>query len=318
SVGRLMTPNYIAVRPDWSVSRSLAHIRSRHQQAETISVIYVTDIYGKLLDTLGLRRFVLAEPEQQVAEIMDHQYTSIEATEDREKAVDLVQHYDLSALPVVDSDGMLLGTVTLDDIMDVAEEEATEDFHKMGSVGTLPPSLRDASPYLLYRKRIGWLVLLVFMNLFGGAAIAFYEQTIEAAITLVFFLPLVIASGGNAGAQASTLMVRALATGDVRARDWARLFGKELGVAVALGLTMGIAVAGIGVYRGGMEIGAVVALAMTAVVVFGSLTGMLMPFLLDRLKIDPATSSAPLITSLADIIGILVYFSIATLILTLD
>ena len=317
SVGRLMTPNYIAVRPDWSVSRSLAHIRSRHQQAETISVIYVTDPHGKLLDTLALRRFVLAEPEQQVAEIMDHQFTSIEAMEDREKAVDLVQHYDLSALPVVDGDGMLLGTLTLDDVMDVAEEEVTEDFHKMGSVGTLQPSLRDASPYLLYRKRIGWLVLLVFMNLFGGAAIAHYEATIEAVIALVFFLPLVIASGGNAGAQASTLMVRALATGDVRAGDWGRMLAKELSVSLALGLTMALAVAGIGVYRGGSEVGLVVALGMAAVVIFGSLIGMLLPFILDRLKIDPATSSAPLITSLADIVGITVYFSIATAILTL-
>ena len=315
SVGRLMTPNYIAVRPDWSVSRSLAHIRSRHQQAETISIIYVTDIYGKLLDTLGLRRFVLAEPEQQVADIMDHHFTSIEATEDREKAVDLVQHYDLTALPVVDDDGMLLGTVTLDDIMDVAEEEATEDFHQKGSVGSLQLRLRDARPSLLYRKRVGWLVLLVFMNLFGGAAIAHFEETIEAVIALVFFLPLIVDSGGTAGAPSATMMVRARATGAVRMRAWGRLLGKELGVAIALGVTMAVAVFGIGIYRGGLDVGYVVALAMAAVVLFGSLIGMLLPFLLHRMNLDPATASAPLITSLADITGIMIYFTIATMLL---
>jgi magnesium transporter len=227
----------------------------------------------------------------------------------------LVQHYDLDAIPVVDSEGVLLGTVTLDDVMDVAVEEVTEDFHKMGSLGAFHLSLREARPSLLYRKRAGWLVLLVVVNVFSGAAIAYFEETIQAVIALVFFLPLIIDSGGNAGAQASTLMVRALATGDVRLRDWARLFGKELAVALALGITMGFAVWGLGVWRGGSEVGIVVALSMVLVVVMGSLLGMLLPFVLSYLKLDPATASAPLITSLADIGGILIYFAVATAIL---
>jgi magnesium transporter len=158
-------------------------------------------------------------------------------------------------------------------------------------------------------------VLLVVVNVFSGAAIAYFEETIQAVIALVFFLPLIIDSGGNAGAQASTLMVRALATGDVRLRDWARLFGKELAVALALGITMGFAVWGLGVWRGGSEVGIVVALSMVLVVVMGSLLGMLLPFVLSYLKLDPATASAPLITSLADIGGILIYFAVATAIL---
>jgi magnesium transporter len=315
SVGRLMTPDYLAVRPHWTVAQCLQYFRSHKDLEETLSVIYVTDSYGKLLDALPIHRFIMAELEQTVENIMDHRFICISAFDDREKVVELVQHYDLDAIPVVDSEGVLLGTVTLDDVMDVAVEEVTEDFHKMGSLGAFHLSLREARPSLLYRKRAGWLVLLVVVNVFSGAAIAYFEETIQAVIALVFFLPLIIDSGGNAGAQASTLMVRALATGDVRVRDWARLFGKELAVALALGITMGFAVWGLGIWRGGSEVGIVVALSMALVVVMGSLLGMLLPFVLSYLKLDPATASAPLITSLADIGGILIYFAVATAIL---
>ncbi|MBK1735045.1 magnesium transporter [Halorhodospira abdelmalekii] len=315
SVGRLMTPDYIAVRPDWSVSRCLQHIRSQREKAETVNVIYVVDHHGKLLDALTIRRFIVADPETPVADLMDRHVTSISAFEDREKAVERVQRYDLSALPVVDTEGVLLGTVTPDDIMDVAEAEATEDFQKVGGVGVLNFSLRDASIRLLYQRRVGWLVLLVFINMFGGAIIASYEETIEAVIVLVTFLPLVVDTGGNAGTQSATLMVRALATGDVRARDWLRLWGKEALVAVALGVTVAAAVWLLGLYRGGLDIAWVVALAMMAVVFIGSMIGMLLPFGLARLNLDPATASAPLITSIADIAGILIFFAIATALL---
>lgn len=317
SVGRLMTPDYIAVRPEWTVERCLQHVRSHKDKAETVNVVYVTNQQGRLLDALTIRSFIISEPSTRVEELMDHHFICVSAFDDREKAVETVQHYDLNALPVVDSDGVLLGTVTLDDVMDVAELEATEDFQKVGGVGVLNFSMRSARPSLLYRRRVGWLVLLVAINVIGGGIIAYYEETLEAAIALAFFLPLIVDSGGNAGTQSATLMIRALATGDVRMRDWAVLLGKELSVALALGITMALAVWGIGIWRGGTEVGIVVAMAMCLVVVFGSLVGMLLPFVLGKLRLDPATASAPLVTSIADVVGILIYFSIAAAVLTL-
>ncbi|HLS02350.1 MAG TPA: magnesium transporter, partial [Beutenbergiaceae bacterium] len=262
--------------------------------------------------TISLKRLVLEDPSRKVEELVTGEPVSIFASEDRTEAVRLIQHYDITALPVVDANGAMLGVVTVDDIMDVAEEETTEDFHKIGGVGAVGLSLRDARPSLLYRKRVGWLVLLVFMNVFGGAGIAYFEKTIEAVIVLVFFLPLIVDSGGNAGSQSATLMVRALATGDVHARDWLKLWGKELGVSIALGITMGAAVWWLGLWRGGADVAMVVSLSMTIVVIVGSMIGMLLPFVLTRMNMDPATASAPLITSIADICGILIYFSIAT------
>ncbi|HEX9627655.1 MAG TPA: magnesium transporter [Acidiferrobacterales bacterium] len=317
SVGRLMTPDYIAVQPDWTVARALKAIRAGAERGETANVIYVVDARGRLLDAIELRRFILAPPRARVQRLMTRQAVSLPAFEDREAAVRVIQHYDLHAVPVVDSDGALLGIVTVDDVMDVAQQEATEDFHKMGTVGAFKGSVREASPLTLYRKRVPWLVMLVFANLLTGVGIAYYEATIEAVITLVFFMPLIVASGGNAGAQAATLMVRAIATGQAHAHDWARLLAKELAVSLALGVTMGLVIWGIGAIRGGAGVGIAVALSMVCVVIVGSTIGMMLPFLLNRLKLDPAAASAPLITSIADIVGVLIYFSIATAILGL-
>ncbi len=317
SAGRLMTPDCVKVRSDWSVARALAHIRNLGDQGETVNTVYVVDGDGRLADTLSLRKLVFGNPSAPVASLAAGTPVSIEATADREEAVRLIQHYDLEALPVVDANGRLLGIVTVDDMMDVAEEEATEDFHKMGSVGALGLSLREATAGLLYRKRIGWLILLVVVNGVSAIALKYWEASIEAVIALVFFLPLVIATGGNAGAQAATLMVRALATGDVHTRDWLKLLVKELSVALALGVTMGLFVWGVGSWLGGAQLGLAIALAMICVVLVGSLFGLLLPFVLERLRFDPATASAPLITSVADIAGIVIYFSIATIILGL-
>lgn len=315
SVGRLMTPDYVAVRPDWTIQRALEHARSRGKDSETINVLYVTDKSWKLIDALDLRRFILADPSKTVADIMDTTFISLSAFDDREIAVHTMQRYDLAVLPVVDSAGVLVGIVTFDDVMDVAQEETTEDFHKTAAVAPIRGSYRNAAFTDLYRKRIGWLVILVFMNIFSGAAIASFEATIEAAVALVFFLPLLIDSSGNAGSQAATLMVRALAMGDVKLGDWTRLLGKELLVATALGITMGAAVSMIGVIRGGPEVGIAVTLTMVTVVIVGSVIGTLLPFLLSRLNMDPAAARAPLITSLSDISGVIIYFSIATWIL---
>lgn len=315
SIGRLMTTRFVAVRPHWTVTRALDHIRHEANRGETVNHIFITDDRGKLLDVLKLKDFILARQDAKVESLLDYEVISAQASADREEAVRIIQHYDINTLPVTDKHGVLLGIVTVDDVMDVAEKETTEDFHKMGSVGGAVTSLKEARPFLLYRKRIGWLMILILVNLISGAAIAFFENAIETVIVLVFFLPLVIASGGNAGSQAATLMVRALATGDVQMRDWLRLWGKELLVAAALGITMGLMVSLVGLWRGGPEIALVVASSLTAVVVVGSMMGMLLPFILTRFNLDPATASAPLITSIADVAGILIYFSIAVLLL---
>jgi magnesium transporter len=318
SVGRLMTPDYVAVRAEWTIEQALAHARAQARGSETIDVLYVIDSDWKLLDALDIRRFIMAQLDQTVEAIMDHQFIALPAFDDREEAVRVMERYDLAVLPVVDSDGVLVGIVTFDDVLDVAEEEATEDFHRHAGVEPLNVSYRDASPFMIYRRRINWLIILVFVNIFSGAAIATFEDTIAAAVALVFFLPLLIDSAGNAGAQASTLMIRALALGDVKMGDWARLFGREIGIAGALGLTMGAAVSLIGLYRGGPEIALVVAITMVIVVVVGSTIGFTLPFIFNKLKRDPATASGPLITSLADISGVLIYFSLATWLLDIS
>jgi magnesium transporter len=311
SVGRLMTPDYVMVRTDWTVDRALAHIRNREAEFETVSVVYVAAADGTLLDAVGLRRLVMAAPEAKIDALVRGPVISLRATDDREEAVRVMARYDLPVLPVVDSGGVLLGIVTSDDVLDVAEAETTEDFHRMAPIGLMKTSLREAGVAVLWRARVGWLLVLVFMNIFSGAGIEFFEDTLAATISLAFFLPLLIDSGGNAGSQAATLMVRALATGEVKMRDWVKLLGKEVFVALLLGLTMALGVALIASFRA-PEVMVVVALTMTCVVLVGSLIGTALPFLLTRFGFDPATASAPLITSLADIAGVLIYFSIAT------
>jgi len=312
SVGRLMTPDYVAVRRDWMLAEALAHIRARASDSETVNVIYVVDNTWKLLDAIELRRFIFGEPDATVESIMDNTFIAISAFVDQEEAVRMMQRYDLDVLPVVDSDNVLVGIITADDVLDVAQEEATEDFHRAAAVAPLNLSYGDIGILQLYRKRIGWLLALVFMNIFSGAAIAAFEETIAAAVALVFFLPLLIDSSGNAGSQSATLMVRALAVGDVQASDWGKLLGKELAVATLLGVSMSIAVAFVGVFRAGPEVALVVSLTMMLVVLVGSLIGMSLPFIFSKLKLDAATASAPLITSLSDISGVLIYFSLAT------
>ncbi|HWQ54028.1 MAG TPA: magnesium transporter [Bryobacteraceae bacterium] len=312
STGRLMTPDYVAVRPHWSIRRALDHVRVFGKDSETINRIYVTDDAGRLLDDIELRRVILADPDAITETLMNRNFVSVSAFADREEAVKLIRKYDLVALPVVDSAGVLLGIVTVDDILDVEQAEVTEDFHKVGSVEPIRTSLRETGLRVLYRSRIAWLLVLVLVNVFSGASIAFYQETISETVALVFFLPLLIASSGNAGAQSATLMVRAMATGDARIEDWLKLLVKELAVASAMGVTMAMAVSLLGFWRAGPEVAAVVALTMILVVIVGSLVGMSLPFLLSRFGFDPATASAPLVTSIADISGVLIYLSIAT------
>jgi magnesium transporter len=311
SVGRLMTPDYVAVRQEWTVTGALDHIRTQGRTSETLNRIFVVDDQWRLLDDIELRHFIVAPTQARVADIMDHSVVSVSAFADREEAVALIRRYDQVVLPVVDSDGVLVGIVTVDDVLDVQEEETTEDFHRSASVDPVRMSLREAPLSVLYRARVGWLLVLVFMNIFSGAGIAAFESTLEAMIALTFFLPLLIGSGGNAGSQSATLMIRAMAVGDVKMGDWFRLLSKEMAVALALGLTMAAGVALIAFVRS-PEIIAVVAITMTLVVLVGCLIGMSLPFAFTKFGWDPATASGPLVTSLADISGVLIFLSIAT------
>lgn len=317
SCGRLMTTAVVSVRPDWTMAQALDHLRVKAERGETVNLVYVTDEEGVLQGVLALKHFLRRQPGILVSELMTTNVVSINAHAPQEEALRTIRHYDLTALPVVDDDGELLGIVTVDDVLDVEEEETTEDFQKMGSMGLLNLSLREARPWLLYRKRVVWLVILVAINMLGGIVIAGHRDTIEALVVLVFFLPLIIAGGGNAGTQSSTLMVRSLATGDVQSRDWLRLWGKELLVAASLGLTMAATVSLLGFWRGGAEVAMLISIAMLLVVMVGSMVGMILPFLLSRFRLDPATASAPLVTSIADVAGISIYFYLAAALLGL-
>ncbi|MBB3329836.1 magnesium transporter [Halomonas campaniensis] len=316
TAGAIMTSDYVAIPSGMTVSQAMMRVRQTAPDAETVYQLYIIDAEGRLAGTLSLRQLMVARPGAKVDDIMIKDVISMAVDAEQEEVARIVARYDLLALPVVDADERLIGIVTHDDAMDVAEEEATEDFHKGMSIGQLEDGVSRVPLWSLYRKRVTWLVLLVFANLFSGAGIAYFEDTIAAQVALVFFLPLLIGSGGNAGAQAATLMVRGMATGDVGVKDWGTLLGRELLVAGSLGLTMALAVAPIGVMRGGEAVAMVVAMSMVTIVLFGSLLGMCLPFLLDRLGWDPATASAPLVTTLIDASGVLIYFSIATAILT--
>ncbi|MCG6659577.1 magnesium transporter [Halomonas campisalis] len=317
TAGALMSPQTVTVPANYSVQEVLAVLRRHSAQAETIYQIYAVDEADRLVGTLSLRKLILARPSAPVADYLTREVLTVEVTTPQESVAEMIARYDLLAIPVVEPDGRLVGIVTYDDAMDVAEEEATEDIHRQMSIGRLEGSVSTAHPFELYRKRVGWLVLLVFANVFTGAGIAHFEATIEAYIALVFFLPLLVDSSGNAGAQAATLMVRGMATGDVHRRDWARLLGREIAVAASLGLTMAACIWAIGTLRAGSEIATVVAISMVLVVLVGSVIGMLLPLLLDRLGLDPATASAPLVTSIADIVGVVLYFALATAVLGL-
>ncbi|MEO3678345.1 magnesium transporter [Rheinheimera sp. FR7-31] len=312
TAGAIMTSDYAILAQHLNVAQALESLRREAPDKETIYSAYVVDDARKLIGVVTLRDLILAPVTMPIDELVNHDpiYAGVEMPQ--EEVAALVAKYDLMALPIVNSQHQMVGIVTYDDAMDVAAEEATEDFHKTATIGKLETSVKEAGIGLLYRKRVLWLVILVFGNIFSGAGIAYFEGTIAAHVALLFFLPLLIGSSGNAGAQSGTLMVRALATGEIKLRDWGYLLGKECLVAGLLGLTMAAAVVGLGWWRGGYDIAVVVALTMMLVVLAGSLIGLSLPFLLSRFKLDPATASGPLITSIADVAGVVLYFSIAT------
>jgi magnesium transporter len=316
SVGRLMTPEYVAVRPDWTVAQAMEHIRRNGRDAETIDMVYVVDELGELLDDIRLRQIFLADPPATVESLMDRSFVALRADQDQEDAVRTMSKYDRGSLPVVDRRGALIGIVTFDDVADIAEQEATEDFHRIGGVEALGEAYSQTRIVVLFRKRIGWLLALVGVGLVSSGVIAAYEETLTVLPVLAFFLPLLIDSAGNVGSQAATLMVRALATADLTLGRWVWTVRRELAVGVALGGAMAVASGMLGYFRGNWEIGVVVGLAMFCIVLMANIIGSMLPFILIRLRIDPAVASSPLITTIADSVGLLIYFSIATLMLT--
>jgi len=311
SVGRLMTPDYVAVRPDWTIEQSLSHIRNMGKDSETINVIYVTDSAWKLLDALGLRQFILANPTDQVHQIMDYSFASVKATDDRENAVHIIQDYDLYAVPVLDSEDTLLGIVTVDDVLDVAEEEATEDFQKTAAVEPLRTSYSDASVWSLYRKRILWLIGLLGINLVAAGVISAYEKTLSSALSLAFFIPILMGTGGNVGTQASTLVVRALATREVYLKQFFRTVNREFLTGFLLAGTMAIAGWSFGFVSGGYSIALTIGISIILIVMLTNIIGVIIPFLLTQMRIDPAVISSPLIASISDVSCLIIYFSVA-------
>lgn len=311
SIGRLMTTEFVAVKPTYTVAEAFAHIREYGKDSETLNVVYVVDKNWKLLDDLRIKDLIFAQPDQLISDLINNQFISLNAKEDQEEAIRVFKDHSKVALPVVDEEGVLLGIVTFDDIMDVAEDESSEDFHKFGAFQSAISNPLKARVFDLYKNRVVWLLALVFMNIFSGAALASFEDVIQKFVGLVFFLPLLIDSGGNAGSQTATLMIRSLAMGDVKMADWGRLIGKELIVSLFLGLTMAVGVSIVASFRA-PEVMFVVATTMILTVLMGSVVGLILPFVFTKLNLDPATASAPLITTIADISGVIIYFSIAS------
>ncbi len=316
TAGALMTSDYATLKKDMTVLQAMTYLRDEAPDAETIYQAYVIDEQRRLLGAVSLRDLILADLNKSIKDLMTSDVVSAHVTDDQEDIAKKIARYDLLALPIIDEDDILIGIVTYDDAMDVVSAEATDDIHKSAGVSTVVGNIKDASIALLYRKRIFWLILLVFGNLFSGAGIAHFEDIIAANIVLVFFLPLLVDSGGNAGSQSATLMVRALATGEVVMRDWLYLIGREALVALALGCTMAAAVSVLGYIRGDETVALVLALSMVSIVMIGCMIGMSLPFILSKFNFDPASASAPLITSVCDATSVVIYLFIASRLLT--
>lgn len=313
TAGAIMSSEYATLKPNMSVKDAIKMLRYEAPDSETIYLAYVLDEARKLLGVLSLKQLILAEEQSNISDLMATDIIFAYFDSDQNEVAKTIARYDLLALPIIDHAGVMVGIVTHDDAMDVAREEATEDFLKSGAVDASSKlSLKSAPILQLYQKRVYWLVFLVFGSLLSGIGIAHFEDIIAANIVLVFFLPLLVGSGGNAGSQSATLMVRALATGDVHFRDWFYLLGRESLVALCLGGTMALAVSLLGYYRGDEMVALVLALSMMGIVLLGCLIGMSLPFMLNRFGFDPASASAPLVTSICDATGVLVYLFIAS------
>ncbi|MBP6532038.1 MAG: magnesium transporter [Bacteroidia bacterium] len=324
SIGRLMTPDFISVKEDWTVQQVLDYIRKNGSNSETISNIYVTDAKGFLIDDIKVRDFLLAPIDKKVSDLMDRQFVNLNARDDQEMAIDIFKQTNRMALPVTDFNGLLIGIITIDDVVDVIEEEDTEDIQKFGGTEALDePYLKIALPQMI-RKRAGWLVVLFFGEMLTASAMGFFNDELNKAVVLTLFVPLIISSGGNSGSQAATLIIRAMALGEVTWTNWWQVIRRE----VLSGLALGSILAVIGFLRISIWstftdiygphwflIGLTVSFTLIGVVLWGTLAGSMIPMLLKKLGKDPAVSSAPFIATLVDVTGLILYFSLAYLIL---
>jgi magnesium transporter len=324
SVGRFMTPEYIAVGPHWTVRQVLDYVRKHGQDKETLNLVYVVDDDGVLIDDVRMRRFLLSDPAQRVSDLMDRSFTALKATDDRETAVNIFRQADLAALPVTDTEGVLIGIVTSDDILDVAEDLATEDIQMLGGSEALDEPYMQIAFHRMVRKRAGWLVILFIGEMLTATAMSFFEKEIARAVVLALFVPLIISSGGNSGSQAATLVIRALALGEVTLRDWWRIMRREIFSGLALGTILGsIGFMRIAVWSTfsnlygphWMLVAFTVGVALVGIVMWGALAGSMLPLILQRLGFDPASSSAPFVATLVDVTGLVIYFSVAAVIL---
>lgn len=324
SVGRLMTPYYIAVNPEWTIEETLSYIREHGSDSETLNIIYVVDSKGKMIDDIRIRDVLLVPLTSKITDLMDHNFIALNVHDDQERAVDVFKRYDRIALPVIDSSGILVGIVTIDDVLDVAEEEATEDIQKMGGMEALDESYSSISLVNMLKKRAGWLGILFIGEMFTASAMAVFEAEISRAVILALFVPLIISSGGNSGSQAATLVIRALSLGEITLKDWFFVIKREL----ISGLFLGIFLAIIGFLRisvwqmaSGIYgphwilIAITVSSSLIGVVLWGTLSGSMLPIILKKLGADPAASSAPLVATLVDVTGLVIYFTVAILVL---
>ena len=324
SVGRLMTPHFVSVRPHWTVQHVLDHIRQHGQDSETLNVVYIVDDHHRLIDDLRIRQVLLARPGQHMEELMNRNFVALHATDPKRSAVEVFREYDRTALPVVDETGKLLGVVTIDDVLDVAEEAATADIQRLGGLEALSEPYATTLLLTMVQKRAAWLIVLFLGEMLTATAMGFFEAEIAKAVVLALFVPLIISSGGNTGSQAATLIVRALALGEVQLRDWAWVLRREIWSGLILGGILG----SIGFLRIALWsyfspmygphwplVGATVGLSLVGIVLWGTVSGSMLPFVLKRAGLDPATSSAPFVATLVDVTGLVIYFSVAMLIL---
>jgi magnesium transporter len=326
SAGRYMTPEYAAIREDMTAAEALAHVRKTGRGKETLNVIYVVDAKGKLIKDIRLGTLVLAEPDTPIEKLQEGLRTaSLHSTDDRAEILRVFEKYHRVALPVVDKDRHMLGIITIDDVLDVASREATEDIQKIGGMEALDRPYLDVTFKEMIRKRGGWLSILFIGEMLTATAMGFFQGELEKAVVLAFFVPLIISSGGNSGSQAATLIVRSLALGELKLRDWLRVAWRELRTSLTLGAWLGfLGFARICLWQkiGWVDYGEhfvlvsiTVWLTLIGVVCFGSLAGSMLPFILRRLGFDPATSSAPFVATLVDVTGLVIYFSIAYVVL---
>ena len=325
SVGRLMTPDYLAIKPEWTVKEVLDFIRENGSDSETLSIIYVIDVKGKLIDDVKIRDFLLSPLDKRVIDLMDENYVALNVYDDQETAVEKFKKYDRIALPVVDAFGVLIGIVTVDDVFDVAEEEATEDIHKIGGMEALEESYATIPLIEMVKKRAGWLSILFVGEMFTATAMGYFENEIGKAVVLALFVPLIISSGGNSGSQAATLVIRALSLGEIKIRDWWKVMKRE----ILSGILLGTILACIGFLRitiwqvsshiygvHWVLIGLTVSFSLVGVVLWGTLTGSMLPIILKKLGFDPAASSAPFVATLVDVTGLVIYFTVAIILLS--